>query len=332
MAPYLMRFLLAYGTVLFPLVLCWTLLLGVVFFRAQRLAGFDHRAWKTRLCLLACSLVLAVPVLVSLLVFVPTDVKASSCTTSRPYENVLGRMDHIRVRALERFYHDLIDCGPTRNPLRPRERVTMERALVVWVGALAVLIYITWHRPRDRSSDAGSRVSRELTRTESMALVAVLAALAGVTMFVAYKDGIGYANDLRRGSTFGEGFSVFSIRGSPVCVASQDSKFDLDEPVMLLGETSSRVIVFQFGKEDRLLGNTLKLPAGGVLVRHLQGGLTGDRFAEAQEECRNFVAELLAADEDADRPAPVPATSSTRVMHRRVAGQGSGEGGGSPPS
>jgi hypothetical protein len=336
-APYFMRFLLEIGTVFFSVVVVWILLLGLVLFRAQRLAGFDHRAWSTRICLFACCLALTVPPIVSLLAFSPRGIDHSSCTTHRPYENLLGPMgrfrvptgpveqisiraigplgpirvtvpdpvSRIRVPSPERVYQDLIDCSATDAPLRRPARWTMERALLAWVAILAVLVYITWHRPRDRAADARSAIGSGLTRTEGMGMLVVLAVAGGVAFFVAYHDGLGYANELQQGGSLRQSrFGSFSIQANPVCIASQDGKVQLDEPVMLLGETSTRVIVSQYGSPNRPAG-VMKLPASGLLLHYLPGGLGPERRATAQAECRQFISELLPSG-DAKAPAPAP--------------------------
>jgi hypothetical protein len=336
-APYFLRFILETGTVLFSVVVVWMLLLGLVLFRAQRLAGFDHRAWRTRLLLLACCLALTVPPIVSLLAFTPRGIPHSPCTTHRPYENLLGPIGRLRVpagpveqitiRAIgpvgpmrvpipdpvsrirvpspDRVYQELIVCGSTDTPLRRPARWTMERALLTWVAVLAVLVYVTWHRPRDRAADAGLDVGRGLTRTEVMGMLVILAVAGGVAFFVAYYDGLGYANDLQRGDSLRQTrFGSFSIQAIPVCIASQDGKVELGEPVMLLGETGTRVIVYQYGNPSRSAG-VMRLPASGLLLHHLRGGLSPERRATAQAECRHFVSELLPSEDD-KAPAPAP--------------------------
>jgi hypothetical protein len=77
----------------------------------------------------------------------------------------------------------------------------------------------------------------------------------GVAFFVAYYDGLGYANELQRGVSLRQTrFGSFSIQANPVCIASQDGKIQLDEPVMLLGETGTRVVVYQYGNPNRSAG------------------------------------------------------------------------------
>jgi hypothetical protein len=172
----------------------------------------------------------------------------------------------------------------------------MERALLIWVIGLAVLVYLTWRQRRDRSGIASSLADRRPTRAEVMGLFAGLAVLGCIAFFIAYQDGIGYSNDLRRGVTLVQNrFGGFSIQANPVCIASKEHKIRLEEPVMLLGETGSRVVVFQFDDEkDRKEGRVMKLPASDLIVHHLEESLiTAAGFNSAEAECKRFLTETI---------------------------------------
>jgi hypothetical protein len=292
-AAYFMRFIFQAGTVFFSFVLGWVLLLGLVLYAAHRLARFDYRSWRMRLGLVGCGLALAVPLVASLLVFPP--VEHDGCFDRRPYD-YFGQIGRLRISALERFQQNLIECGSTATPLRPAAQATMERALLIWVIGLAVLVYLTWRQRRDRSGIASSLADRRPTRAEVMGLFAGLAVLGCIAFFIAYQDGIGYSNDLRRGVTLVQNrFGGFSIQANPVCIASKEHKIRLEEPVMLLGETGSRVVVFQFDDEkDRKEGRVMKLPASDLIVHHLEESLTtAAGFNSAEAECKRFLTETI---------------------------------------
>jgi hypothetical protein len=112
----------------------------------------------------------------------------------------------------------------------------LEIALLVWVGLLAVLVYITWHLKRNAASDAAQNSITSPTQEEVAGALMVFAVITALAFWLAYVDGQAYASSLKQGYAYSPWrFGSFSLQNAPVCITSIEGKQVPSSPQMLLG-------------------------------------------------------------------------------------------------
>ena len=136
----------------------------------------------------------------------------------------------------------------------------------------------------------------------------VFAAIVAIAFWLAYVDGRAYADDLKQGYAFSPWrFGSFSLQYAPVCIASIEDKQLPHSPLMLLGESQDRLILFEFGEQNRSEGRIVRFPKETVAIYGLKDDLvTNEQFQAGVKECSKFTKRLQPKGPKGERPPRGP--------------------------